>query len=54
MRAMIVLEVENRPRVVFDCLSEAEECRLGDWLRAKGYTELIDRALELATEEPAA
>lgn len=52
MRLLIVLSVEDAPRVVVDCLSDGEEGRLLDWLEQRpGYLELVRCAQELAAEE---
>jgi hypothetical protein len=51
---LILLPFEGRPRVVLDALHYEDELRLRDWVEAEGYDELIDRALALAAEEPAA
>lgn len=51
---IILVPFEGRPRVVLDALHYEEEERLRDWVAAAGYEELVDRALELAAQEPAA
>jgi hypothetical protein len=51
---LISLPLEGRPRVQLVALHYDEEARLRDWIEATGFVELVDRALELAEEEPAA
>ncbi len=42
----VVLALEEAPRVIFDCLDDAEEARLDDWLCAHpSLLELLARAL---------
>jgi hypothetical protein len=50
----IILTLESRPRVIPDAPHSQEEERLRNWLEASGYVELVERAQELAEEEPAA
>jgi hypothetical protein len=50
----IYLPLEGRPRVHLVALHYEEEQRLRDWVESTGLVELVDRALELAAEEPAA
>jgi hypothetical protein len=46
---VIRLELETTPRVIADYLSEGEERRMVDWLRAHPEQEdLVTRALEIA------
>jgi hypothetical protein len=52
---VIVLELEAAPRVLFDCINDAEWERLQEWFTA--HPELLDpavRALELCDELEAA
>ena len=52
---LIVLGIEAKPSVRFDCLDEAEPVRLVEWVESRpGYVELIGRAFELAETEQAA
>lgn len=55
MGFVIVLEPENRPRVVCDFTSEGDELRMLAWLDQRPeLAELLALAVELAAEEPAA
>ena len=48
----VVVELEGRPRLYLDALTEGEEQRLGDWLtatpEARELLELAERWLEAA------
>jgi hypothetical protein len=47
--------IEEPPKVRIVCMSETEERRLWDWILSHArYVELLEVALELADEEPAA
>ncbi len=51
----IEIPLEAGPRLRLVCMTEAEEERLLDWLRSRQeLAELVDRAVELATEARAA
>jgi hypothetical protein len=52
--ATILLPFEGSPRVALDALHYEEELRLRAWLDSSGLAELVDRALRLAEERPAA
>lgn len=41
----IILDVEARPRVVWDCLTEAEHRHLRSWLRHSGLWKLVALAV---------
>jgi hypothetical protein len=50
----ITLRIEAAPRIYVDAISESEENRIVDWIRAHhGYAALVDRAIELAAREAA-
>lgn len=51
---LILLPLESRPRVILDAVHDCEEYRLSQWLESSGYIELVERALELTSDEPAA
>jgi hypothetical protein len=52
---IIELGVERRPRVLVLAGYESEEARVWDWIRSQGdLRELVDKALELAAQAPAA
>jgi hypothetical protein len=43
------------PRVLLDCMNQAEEVRLIDWIRSQdGLAVLVQRAIDLAEEARAA
>lgn len=47
--------IEEPPKVRIVCMSETEERRLWDWILShERYVDLLEEALELADEEPAA
>jgi hypothetical protein len=51
----VILEFERRPRVIWDCVNDAETSRLADWIAAhRDYAALVEAAYELATQERAA
>lgn len=52
---VIVLRLEEPAVVALDCLNDAEEARLRDWVTAHpAFVALIARALEVAQRERAA
>jgi hypothetical protein len=51
----IVFALEERPRVIWDAISESEAQRLRDWVEAHDqYVDIVSAAWDLACEERAA
>lgn len=54
-RLVVVLAVEEKPRVVLDAMNAEEEARLVDWLTANpDLARLVDDARAIARERRAA